>query len=233
MSSNINANRILTGASAPSLNLAGIVLDHQKNGSPPALQQAVVQEVIYNPKVLSTEDRERLKGAVVNPEMVDQAACNSIVATLISEGTSDATPSKVLLFPFFQSHFMLPIQAGEQVTVIFDDFQKFGIRSGKWLTRTSEGLPVEDPNFTHGDRRYAAASQPNLRVSASLNRANSTYMPGFPNGGEKVTPTRYHRTRTQTHTTPYTELPRPEVSSMNMRWCLDGQNVHKSLFCKA
>lgn len=178
---NLNVGRILAGATEPTLNPTKLILNSQMAGSPPTFQRATVEEVIYNPKELTTQDRDRLKSLVVNQEEVDQAASNSVIATVISDGVSDSTPTKVLLSPFFQSHFMLPVQIGEQVTVVFEDFQKYGFKGGKWITRASEGLPVEDPNFTHNDRRFNAEYFAETRISQSLNR--NSYTPGFPNGG--------------------------------------------------
>jgi len=179
---NVNVGRILAGATEPSLDPTKLILNSQMAGSPPTFQRATVEEVIYNPKELTTADRDRLKRLVVNSEEIDQAPANSVIATVISEGVSDATPTKVLLAPFFQSHFMLPVQVGEQVTVVFEDFQKYGFKGGKWITRAPEGLPVEDPNFTHNDRRFTQEYFSGQRISQSLNR--NGYTPGFPNGGD-------------------------------------------------
>ena len=180
-SDNFNASRLLAGASSPNLDLSKLVINNQLTGIPPAFQRGIVREVIYNPKALSTNDRNRLRELVINPEQVDQVAANSVVAILISDSISNATPAAALLSPFFQSHIMLPVQIGEQITVIFEDIQKYGLRYGKWMTRTSEGLQVEDPNFTHGDRRFLPNYFGAERTSQSLNR--TTYTPGFPNGG--------------------------------------------------
>jgi hypothetical protein len=181
---NINVNRLLTGATVPQLDVESLVINQQQTGIPPSFQRGIVREIIYNPKSLSATDKNKIKDIVINPEQVDQIAANSVIATIISDGVSDATPSFVLLAPFFQSHIMLPVQLGEQVTIVFEDFQKYGIRFGKWMTRTSEGLQVEDPNFTHSDRRFLPIYTETQKTSQSLNRANNSYTPTFPNGGE-------------------------------------------------
>lgn len=178
---NINSNRILTGGDGL-LNVANISAEAQTAGAAPVFQKAVVQEVIFNPKDLTDDDKNRLKSIVSNPNAVDQIAANSIIGILINDGMSQAMPSKVILFPFFQSHFMLPIQAGEQVSVVFEDFQKFGFLSGKWITRISEGLQTEDINFTHGDRRYNKINFGNTRTSSSFDQISGSYTPYFPNG---------------------------------------------------
>jgi hypothetical protein len=181
-SDNINANRLVTGATNAELNETRILLNNQSTSPAPTFQRAVVEEVVYNPKDLTSEDKDRIRAAVINPEFVDQIAANSVVAVLIADGISNANPTRVLLGPFFQSHMMLPVQAGEQVMVVFDDFQKFNFRQGKWLTRASEGLQTEDPNFTHNDRRFNATVVEATRTSVQVARSGSVYTPNFPNG---------------------------------------------------
>ena len=179
--SNINAARIMTGGDGQ-LNINNMTVEAQTVGNPPVFQKAVVQEVIYNPKDLTEEDKARLKSSVSNPNAVDQIAANSIIAVLISDGMSQAITTRVILFPYFQSHFMLPIQAGEQVSVVFEDFQKDNFLAGRWITRISEGLQTEDLNFTHGDRRYNKINFGGERTSSSLARTSGSYTPFFPNG---------------------------------------------------
>ena len=181
MANNINVARILAGGNGE-LNTRFTTVDSQKVGNAPIFQKAVVQEVIYNPKDLTVEDKQRLRSFVSNPNAVDQIAANSIVAIMINDGMGQGIVTKVILFPFFQSHFMLPIQAGEQVSVVFEDFQKDNFLAGRWITRISEGLQTEDPNFTHGDRRYNAVNFDGERTSASLARNGGSYNPQFPNG---------------------------------------------------
>lgn len=177
---NINANRVLTGATSTVLDIPQLVIDSQRAGVPPSFQRAVVEEVVFNPKALTQGDLDRIRAAVANSTAVDTICSNSVIATLISDGLSNATPTKVLLAPFFQSHLMLPVQVGEQVTVLFEDIQKYGLLGGKWVTRSSEALSVEDPNFTHSDRRFSSVYRGTTRTSSS---SGGRYSPEFPNGG--------------------------------------------------
>lgn len=165
-----------------------LVMEGLNTGSPPTFQRAVVNDVIFNPKALSDSDRSIIKNRVINPTVVDQMSANSVIATIISDGLSNSGPSTVVLQPMFQSHFMLPIMAGEQVVVMFNDFAKEGYTGGKWVCRVSEGLQVEDANFTHNDRRYQRGNYSQPRVSESLNRTSGSHTPDFPNGaGESNT----------------------------------------------
>ena len=164
-----------------------ITLNSATAGTPPTFQKAVVEEVFFNPKELTNEERQRIRSLVANPDIVDQLPANSVMAVLVSDGVSQAIPTRVILTPFFQTHFMLPVQAGEQVSVIFEDFQKYNFLNGKWVTRISENLSVEDPNFTHGDRRYYRVTTETERTSVASERSNTRliYTPDFPNGGRQ------------------------------------------------
>jgi len=59
-------------------------------------------------------------------------------------------------YPFFSSHFCLPVKPGETVWVVrplsANDI-------GYWLSRVSQPLHVEDTNFTHADRRNTPVRQ--------------------------------------------------------------------------
>jgi hypothetical protein len=183
MATNINAVRIANnGGSIP---VDTIVLNNAKEGAPPIFQKAVVEEVIFNPKDLTEDDKNRIRSLVSNPNALDQIAANSVIGVLINDGISQAIPTRVILFPYFQSHLMLPVQAGEQVSVVFEDFQKYNFLAGKWITRISEGLPTEDLNFTHGDRRYNKINFSGERTSSSFSRVSSSYTPEFPNGSDQ------------------------------------------------
>lgn len=180
---NLNVNRVLTDGVGGYLDYQSIAIDSQTSGNPPVFQRAVVEEIIFDPKNLSASDKERIRSAVVNSSAVETISANSVVAIMINDGMSNSVPTRVLLSPFFQSHFMLPVQIGEQITVVFEDTQKFGFFGGKWITRVSEGLPVEDVNFTHGDRRYNNLYLTIVGTSESLNRISGSYSPNFQNGG--------------------------------------------------
>lgn len=185
---NINANRVLTGGSDPGeLNHSRIELANQSAGTAPTIYRAVVEEVIYDPRRLTPQDKDRIRASVANATAVEQIAANSVIAIMVSEGVSNAIQTRLLLAPFFQSHLMLPVQAGEQVSVVFDDFQKFGFLGGRWITRQPDGYQVEDSNFTHGDRRFTLdASSDIARTSERGSNSSQRVIPGFPNGGDTL-----------------------------------------------
>ena len=178
----VNAGRIGASANNNTPDLGNMVMAAQAAGAPPMFMRCVVFEVIFNPKTLTAEQKTILKGQVINPTAVDQIAANSVVANIITDGMSNTGPSKVVLSPMFPSHLMLPVQAGEQVWAVFPDFAKEGMLGGKWVCRVSEGLQVEDINFTHNDRRFQREQYAELRTSTSVNRDEIVTVPAFPNG---------------------------------------------------
>ena len=178
----VNAGRIGASANNNTPDLGNMVMASQTAGAPPMFMRCVVFEVFYNPKTLTTEQKTILKGQVINPTAVDQIAANSVVASIISDGLANTGPSKVLLYPMFPSHLMLPVQAGEQIWAVFPDFAKEGMLGGRWVCRISEGLQIEDVNFTHNDRRFQREQFAEIRTSASVNSDTNTAFPSFPNG---------------------------------------------------
>jgi hypothetical protein len=146
-----------------------------------------VVDVIFDPDSLTPEDKTRLKQMVGNPEFVDIMPPNSIIGRNItnSHNLTDMTP--YVFLPFFSSHIQLPVQAGEQVNIIYDDYSSHGTSLGKWITRVSEGNQVEDLNYTHGDRRYDpqlfALDPTTAQQANNTNNTNEDTAPTFPNGG--------------------------------------------------
>ena len=156
-------------------------------GAPaPTIFHAVVLDIINDPKALTVEEKTDLKRFVSNPEFVDMMPQNTIIARIISNQQNATDTSPTLVYPFYQSHIMLPLQAGEQVMVIYDDYSYMGGILGRYITRTSEGYMVEDPNFTHGDRRFDPSNNPAQQDAAQQrnqrNNQTSPPPPSFPNG---------------------------------------------------
>lgn len=153
-------------------------------GQTPTLQRAVVVDVIMDPNLLTTEQLTSIRRTVNNPRFADVMPVNSIIARMISDAQGTIPRTNTILFPFFSSHFMLPIQPGETVEVIYNDFAGSGQQVGYWITRTSMERTVEDANYTHYDRRYQPFNNPgNFTTSQRDARGADQPAPGFPNGG--------------------------------------------------
>jgi len=157
------------------------------SASSPTLQRAVVIDVVINPNLLTDIHIEGIASTVNNPRLASVMPPNSIIAHIISNEGGHLARGNTILFPFFSSHFQLPVQAGEIVQVIYDDFSHGGQKIGYWLTRTSTQRTVEDANYTHLDRRLQPFNIP-LAFTAEERRDRSTTQPdlGFPNGGSSL-----------------------------------------------
>lgn len=150
---------------------------------PPTLQTAVVADVIYDVSIIEGDYKTRLQNLVGNPELIDVLPVGAIIAQIISnEGGTSATPYTIL-FPFFSSHFQQPIQIGEQVHVIYQDFFGRGSSIGYWMSRIHSNRTIEDANYTHLDRRYDPSNNLVFWSTANLKNIRSSPDPNFPNGG--------------------------------------------------
>ena len=159
----------------------------QTAGQPPLLQRAVVIDVITDPDLLEEDELDAIAESVSNAELVDIMPSNSVIARIVSNNTGGDSQANIVLFPFFSSHVMLPIQPGETVYVIFEDYKETGSTLGYWTSRVHTCKTVEDVNYTHLDRRFDATSNPqnySTEERSRINEEGSSFLgPGFPNGG--------------------------------------------------
>lgn len=158
--------------------------DVRSKGATPVLQRAVVIDVLYDPDALTPEERQAISETVNNPELVDVAPLNSVIAMITSNAGGVSSQNNTILFPFFSSHILLPVKPGETVYVIYEDYADSGATLGYWFTRIGSQRTIEDVNHTHHDRVYQAASNPVNYETADTQQVNSSVPgPGFPNGG--------------------------------------------------
>tara|TARA_E500000331_G_C17250859_1_gene711071 strand:+ start:837 stop:2465 length:1629 start_codon:yes stop_codon:yes gene_type:complete len=117
------------------------------------LSRAVVVEVLNDVSLRTDEDLEALLGSLTNPDILEFAPRNSIIARIISMGEEKSGPGDMVCFPFFPSHIQMPIKQGEQVW-LFVESPDAPKTIGFWMSRISEPDYVEDVNYTHGERRF-------------------------------------------------------------------------------
>lgn len=92
-----------------------------------------------------------------------KAPRNSLICRLLTE-SSVAIGQDVVCYPFFSSHFSLPVKPGEQVWLINEMLFSQTIDSNRtyWLSRVSDDLEREDANFTYFNRKIEQ------KISSSL-----------------------------------------------------------------
>jgi len=134
--------------------------------------------------LLSEEYLDDLANLVNNPELIDIMPVGSIIGRIVSNQGGVGPSTHAVFFPMFSSHFMLPVQPGEQVFVIYEDYSGTGAKVGYWLTRIHSEQTVEDANFTHYDRRFDPTSNPAHYTTKQVSDRNtSPPAVGFQNGG--------------------------------------------------
>jgi hypothetical protein len=81
---------------------------------------------------------------------------------------------KIICYPFFSSHFCLPVKEGEFVWVFaeadFEDEDNLGAGPFYWMSRVHGSLLSEDVSFTHFERAW---EQSNLRFSDDDKKNNA------------------------------------------------------------
>lgn len=181
-------SRIITTATRrlgrPGRTIEGFVRQLATQGETPTLQRAVVVDVIMDTNLLSEDYLNDIANLVVNPELVDVMPINSIIGRIVSNQGGLEPNAHAIFFPMFSSHFMLPVQPGEQVYVMFEDYSNTASKIGYWLTRIHSEQTIEDPNYTHYDRRFDPSSNPaNFSTSETAERSSNPPPVGFQNGG--------------------------------------------------
>ena len=124
----------------------------RKSGEPP-FQRAVVVEVVGDPTnkgaffhMIPRDEPGIVPYDLENPlAFYNNAPRNSVVARPITS-TSKFTKDLRIYYPFFSSHFALPVKPGEHVWVFEDEDYGF------WISRISSIEMVEDPNYCHAER---------------------------------------------------------------------------------
>jgi len=149
-------------------------------GTTPNLFKAVVVDVLFDPDSLDEATKTNIKNMVSNPEFVDTMPPNTIIGRLVTNGQDLTNNNPAIFLPLFCSHFQLPLQAGEMVYIIFEDYEAHGSTNGKWVSRIHENSFIEDVNYTHSDRRLDPNLIPSFRRLSD--NATTTQTPTFPNG---------------------------------------------------
>jgi hypothetical protein len=172
-----NPQRVLVGGRRN--DISGERAEQRRAGSPPLFHRAVVVEVFSDPERLTDETKRQLRDSVQNPEFLENMPMNTLLCRFVSNAQDSLLPTPSIVYPLFPSHIAMPIQAGEHVWVLYEDFQSQGNSIGRWLCRIHENQAVEDLNFTHADRRFIPESTTQPRTSQ---RNQNSTAPFFPNG---------------------------------------------------
>ena len=117
---------------------------------------------------IQVKGKKDLKSVVVAPQ-------NSLIVQMVGTNKSGQNKDYEVVYPFFSSHFSLPVKPGENVWIFSKNSRQTTSNSEDepnfWITRIAEKIHVEDLNYTHSDRKYD-----------SLTINNEDKKPNFPNG---------------------------------------------------
>ena len=150
----------------------------------PILQRAVVSQVFNDLSLYTLEEFDELRETLINPNFLDSAPRNTIVARIVTAGQDKRDNKGMLCYPFFPPHLCFPIKVGEQVWLINEN-PDVPNAVGYWMCRIPEPAFVDDVNYTHGDRKFDAGSQ----LSTSEKADQQTAAEGEEEGEEEVDPT--------------------------------------------
>ena len=179
-------------------------------GSLPFMFRAVVKEIIFDPLLLSEDDKFNLKRYLLDAYTIDTIPRNSIIATRTrTKGEVNYNPE--LFFPFFSSHLSLPIKSGEQVWIFYENPME-NQEHGYWISRIHERRDVEDTNFTHADRKYFNPSGKKT-VTQKLGLKKEKINPfSFPNGLENNQAT-FSLSAKENNKNPYDTIHKSSIAS--------------------
>lgn len=150
--------------------------------SPPIMSRAVVIDVIFKHDAIDDKRKAELSELITNPELLNRAPRNSIIAQIISNAAARRGDAYAIFFPMLP-HISQPVKPGEQVWVMFENPDR-STTHGFWLSRIVEPSDVDDPNFTHADRKFDDRSELTT-IEKSLQKNGVSIelgKPGFPNG---------------------------------------------------
>lgn len=134
-------------------------------------KQAIVLEVIANPQLFSDENIKLLLkhyGVEDINQNYDVILPNNTIIVTYANIVGQFSGKPIICFPFFSSHTIFPIKAGERVWVYDENIPTFiadhvdgnvSVELPKqtyyayWISRISEPRIAEDVNLTHADRK--------------------------------------------------------------------------------
>jgi len=118
--------------------------------------KAVVTHVLTDDSAINASDFYQLSKQIEPSTQEFRIPKNSIIARIIDQGVdsigSESNTNYVIAYPFFSSHFCLPVKEGETAWIVFDSDDK---NKGYWLSRVAGDEFSEDLNFSHFDRSQA------------------------------------------------------------------------------
>ena len=104
---------------------------------------------------------------------------NTLVVKPMSEGESKVSDREIICYPFFSSHFCLPVKPGEQVWFVYEGVSSLTSvpeQMGYWMSRICGPNHVEDANYSFFKRDFSqeAERQPKTASQKYFNDENES-----------------------------------------------------------
>lgn len=99
---------------------------------------------------IELEEGKLFSTGIKNEPLMENMPMNSIIAYIVDDSESRDSGQAVIAYPFFPSHFSLPVKTGEYVWVIKEDIK--GLDYYYWLCRKPSIIQNEDVNYTNHER---------------------------------------------------------------------------------
>jgi len=132
---------------------------------PTAFVRALVTDVLSNPsqpKIPTRKTISEYAGKIAGDENLKNLPRNSLAVKILSNAESKSNggdEGEVICYPFFSSHFSMPVKPGEEVWVMFEEYDPPGRSAiGYWISRVHGPRHVEDTNYAYNRRTYKTST---------------------------------------------------------------------------
>ena len=162
--------------------ITDIFMGHFQNEGLPFLLRAVVLDVLFDPVAITPELAEELRDRHDSELfLLEQAPRGSIICCPVRRG-GEIVCEPIVCFPF-NPHHIPPIKAGEQCWIVHEN-DKDPRQYGFWMHRIVEPRTVDDPNFTHADRKFVEPAKliNSKAIAAGMGGEPVDPIPAFLNG---------------------------------------------------
>jgi hypothetical protein len=132
---------------------------------PTAFVRALVVDVLSNPSQSEIPTRKTISEyarKVAGDENLKNLPRNSLAVKILSNAESKSNggdEGEVICYPFFSSHLSMPVKPGEEVWVMFEEYDPPGRSAiGYWISRVHGPRHVEDANYAYNRRTYKTST---------------------------------------------------------------------------
>jgi len=105
---------------------------------------------VFSGRIDLLPNGEKIDSPIKNRQSIANAPMNSAIVQIIDDARGKDGEKPVVCYPFFPSHFSLPLKVGEYVWLIEENIK--GVINYYWMCRKIGTIQLEDVNFTNLER---------------------------------------------------------------------------------